>query len=161
VITSQPLAGHLIDISVPTHAAGIIEFGNGAIATITISFDVAASKISSFEIHGPEASITGPTPPNTTGRCSSAAVPTPMKSRRGPLSRWSTHFTGANRGLGVRDLALAIRGQREPRASGELVLHVLDIMQAIHESADTRAQVSLATRCPRPGAPDLALSSPD
>ena len=155
VITSQPLAGNLIDVNVPTHAAGIIEFCNGSIATITTSFDVAASTLPSFEIHGTEASIAGPGPTEFGG-----PVLVGRRAQPGKEPTWTSQplvnsFEGMHRGLGVWDLARAIRGQRDPCASGELALHVLDIMQAIHESSDTRAPVSLTTRCPRPGAPEF------
>ena len=160
MITSQPLAGTLIDVSVPTHAAGIIEFGNGVIATITTSFDVAASTLPSFEVHGTEASIAGPDPTGFGG-----PVLLGRRAHPGEEPTWTAQplvssFEGAHRGLGVWDLARAIRGQREPRASGELALHVLDIMLAVHESAETRAQVDLTTSCSRPQTPDLQLLPP-
>ena len=71
-----------------------------------------------------------------------------------PLSHGHTDIT---RGLGVADLACAARHGRPQRAGGELALHVLDIMHAIHEAAASGRQVELATTCERPAPLPLGL----
>jgi len=43
--------------------------------------------------------------------------------------------------LGVADLARALSEGRRPRASGELALHVLEIMEAILASGESRNSV--------------------
>ena len=47
-------------------------------------------------------------------------------------------------------MAEAIRQNRPHRASGELALHVLDIMQAFHESEQQGQCITLATHCAKP-----------
>ena len=54
------------------------------------------------------------------------------------------------RGIGVLDLARAIREDRAPRASAELGFHVLDAMVSIAESAERGAPVDLASTCEVP-----------
>ena len=49
------------------------------------------------------------------------------------------------RGIGVVDLTRAIRGGTVERASGELAFHVLDVMIAIAESAESGAPSAVAS----------------
>ena len=51
-ITSEPLAGQMIDVEVPTHVSSAIEFASGAIATLVTSFDVQASRYRCIEVYG-------------------------------------------------------------------------------------------------------------
>lgn len=55
-----------------------------------------------------------------------------------------------DRGLGVAEMAAAIRSQRPHRASAELAYHVLDLMHAFHESAEQTRHLTLASTCARP-----------
>ena len=71
-----------------------------------------------------------------------------------PLSHGHTDIT---RGLGVADLACAARRGRPQRAGGELALHVLDVIHAIHEAAAAGRQVELTTTCERPAPLPLGL----
>jgi predicted dehydrogenase len=52
VIRSQPRAGERIPVEVPTHHAAVLDFANGAIATLVTSFDVWASAAPRLEIYG-------------------------------------------------------------------------------------------------------------
>jgi predicted dehydrogenase len=52
--------------------------------------------------------------------------------------------------LGVADLADAVATGRRPRASGELALHVLEIMEAILTAADTGQALDLPQDAIRP-----------
>jgi predicted dehydrogenase len=54
--------------------------------------------------------------------------------------------------LGVADLARALASGTAPRASGELALHVLEIMEAILRAADTRSGSEIAPGAARPAA---------
>jgi hypothetical protein len=62
-----------------------------------------------------------------------------------------THgYTENSRGLGVADLARALREGGTPRASGKLAQHVLDVMQATLDSAARGERVCLTTTAERP-----------
>jgi predicted dehydrogenase len=52
------------------------------------------------------------------------------------------------RGLGVVDLAQAVRQGIAPRLGGELGLHVLEVMAAIEESAQLGSTVTITSRAP-------------
>lgn len=154
IVTSQPNAGQRIAVEVPTHVTGLLEFANGAIGTIIQTFDVWAAKTPRLEIHGTEGSLSLPDP-NTFGG--------PVQVRLKGRSEWEdaplSHIYAENsRGLGVADMAAAMRSGRAPRAGGELAFHVLDIMQAIHEAAADQRQIELTSTCERPAMLPVGLT---
>ncbi len=152
-ITSQPKYGQTIKVEVPTHVAGLLEFASGAIGTIITTFDVKASQLPRLEIYGSDATLSLPDP-NTFGG--------PVRVRSATDSDWIdmplTHiYTENSRGLGVADMADAIRHHRPHRASGELAHHVLDIMQAFHEASATGKHIDLTSTCARPALLPIGL----
>ena len=52
--------------------------------------------------------------------------------------------------VGVLDMACAIAGNRPHRASGELALHVLEVMEALERSAVEGQRIQIETSCERP-----------
>jgi predicted dehydrogenase len=50
-ITSQPKFGNKIEVEVPTHIAGVLDFANGAVGTIVTSFDVWGGQLPRIEIY--------------------------------------------------------------------------------------------------------------
>ena len=52
--------------------------------------------------------------------------------------------------LGLADLARAITEGRSPRASGDLALHVLEIMEAILRAGETGVAQTIAGGIPQP-----------
>ncbi len=54
------------------------------------------------------------------------------------------------RGLGLADMARAIKDERRHRANGELALHVLAVMAGILEAATEGRRVTIAQTCERP-----------
>ena len=145
-ITSQPKYGTKITVDVPTHVAGVLDFANGAVGTIVTSFDVWPTELPRIEIFGTEASLSVPDP-NTFGG--------PVRLRRPRAREWIelelTHgYTRNSRGLGVADMARALRSARPHRASGELAYHVLDVMHAFHDASREGRHVEIASACGRP-----------
>ena len=67
-ITSQPLAGKKVKVEVPTHYAGTLEFANGVIATVIMSFDVwPGAPMPRIELFGSEGTMLVPDPNTFTG----------------------------------------------------------------------------------------------
>ncbi len=152
-ITSQPQYGQQINVEVPTHIAGVLDFANGAIATLVTSFDVWAAEVPRIEIYGSEGSLSVPDP-NTFGG--------PVRLRRAGASEWqeiplSHGYAKNSRSLGVADMAYALRSGRPHRASGEMAYHVLDVMHAIHEAAATGKHIELTSTCQQPAPLPLNL----
>ena len=141
VIGSGAKAGTRFAVEVPTHVTALIEFTEGPSASSTFSFDSSLSR-TQLEIIGTDATLAVPDPNRFDGV---------LKICRRGAKEWDDlPVTGptAGRGLGVLDLARALRADRPHRASGALAMHVLDIMSAIAESADSGEFRSLTTECP-------------
>lgn len=147
-ITSQPRYGEVIDVKVPTHVAGLLDFAAGPIGTIITTFDVQASTLPWIEIYGTAGTLAAPDP-NTFGG--------PVRLRLAGDSEWkevpvTRLYTENSRGLGLADMAEGIRTGRAHRANGELAYHVLDIMHAIHDASAEGRHVLLESTCERPEA---------
>ncbi|WP_062109302.1 Gfo/Idh/MocA family protein [Bacillus niameyensis] len=145
-ITSEPRFGQTIQVEVPTHIAGVLDFENGAVGTIITSFDIAGSKLPHMEIYGSKGSIIVPDP-NTFGG--------PVLLRKHGSLKWEevplTHgFTNNSRGIGVADMAEALQTGRPHRANGELAFHVLDAMHAFIESSERGIHFELSSTCKKP-----------
>ncbi|OPZ26011.1 MAG: 1,5-anhydro-D-fructose reductase [Lentisphaerae bacterium ADurb.BinA184] len=155
-ITSQPKNGKVVTVEVPTHVAGVMDFASGAIGTIITSFDVWAAQLPRIEVYGSEGSLSVPDPNGFGGS---------VRLLR-PGSDWQevalTHGYADNwRGLGVADLARALRQGRKPRAGGDLTYHVLDIMHAFHDASESGRHVQMASTCERPAPLATALREGD
>src|SRR5260370_647328 len=146
VITSQPLNGTVIKVQIPTHIAGILDFASGAVGTIVTSFDVWSHQLPHIEIYGTEGTLIVPDPNGFGG---------PVYVRGAKERAWRevphTHgYTENSRGIGVADMAHAMRTGQTPRASGELAYHILDIMEAIHDASREERHIALSSTCQHP-----------
>ena len=155
-IGSGPLAGQTVPVAVNTHVAGLLEFAGGPIATLVTSFDVWASQVPKLEISGGTGSLSLPDP-NTFGG--------PVRLRGAGEKEWrevpvAPPAVDNSRGLGLFDLAAAMRADRPHRASGELAYHVLDVMHAIEEAVQSGRHVEVESTCERP-APLAPPHGPD
>ncbi|QHA93564.1 Gfo/Idh/MocA family oxidoreductase [Bacillus sp. N1-1] len=147
-ITSEPKYGQKINVETPTHVTGILDFKNGAIGTMITSFDVWGSKTPFLEIYGTSGSLSVPDP-NTFGG--------PVLLRKPGETEWTevafTHGSLENsRGIGVIDMVDALCSGREPRASGELAYHVLEVMHGIHDSSVKGEHYKMRSTCKQPEA---------
>jgi predicted dehydrogenase len=145
-ITSEPLNGKVINVDVPTHIAGVMDFANGAVGTIITSFDVYSHTLPCIEIYGSEGTLRVPDP-NTFGG--------PVYVKRFWEEAWSEipllkKYPGNSRGLGLTDMAEAITEGRPHRASGELAYHVLDIMHGFHDASASGRYYDVKSTCSRP-----------
>lgn len=152
-ITSQPKYGQKVEVEVPTHVVGLLDFAQGAVATIITTFDVWSAELPRIEIYGTHGSLSVPDP-NTFGG--------PVRLRPAGSKEWQEvpipfHYTANSRGLGVADMAYALRSGRAHRANGDLAFHVLDIMEAIHIASDESRHVRLSSTVERPAGMALGL----
>jgi predicted dehydrogenase len=153
VVTAGQNYGMHIPVTTPTHVAGVMEFAAGPVATLVTSFDVWGANVPRIEIYGSEGSLSVPDP-NTFGG--------PVRVHRYD-GEWGevplTHgFAENSRGLGVADMATAMRSGRPHRASGELAYHVLDLMHAFHDAAREGRHIELASTAARPAPFPLGLT---
>jgi predicted dehydrogenase len=155
-ITSTPKSGKTIDVEVPTHVAGIINFCSGATGTIITSFDIWGSKLPRIEIYGSEGTLSVPDP-NTFGG--------PVLIQRQGQTGWTeiplTHGYSANsRGIGVADMACALLSGEKHRANGRMAYHVLDIMLGFNDSSENGVLYKAASSCEKPSAIPMGLQKP-
>ncbi|MCV2369629.1 Gfo/Idh/MocA family protein [Roseateles oligotrophus] len=143
-IPRGPRQGEHIKVETPTHLVAGLTFEQGAFITLSTSFDVWKHKSSHIELFGELGSLVLPDP-NQFGGELELCVADGDWAAQAPLA-----FTGRHRGLGVAEMADALRSGRPHRASGEMALHVLEAMDAILRSAEQQAPLALQTRCARP-----------
>ena len=145
-ITSQPRFGQKIKVNTPTHIAGVFDFAAGAVGTVITSLDVWAAELPRIEVYGTEGSLSVPDP-NSFGGPVRLFRPDGEGWREVPL----THsYAMQSRGLGIADMAYAMRSGRPHRASGEMAYHVLDVMHAFHDASRDGRHVEVASTCRRP-----------
>ncbi|MCI0711013.1 MAG: Gfo/Idh/MocA family oxidoreductase [Chloroflexi bacterium] len=116
---------------VPTHVAGSLEFANGINGTIITGFETGTHSHSVVEIYGTEGALRLPDPTTFDENVQVRKLgekdwtPVPISSSDLPQCR----------GIGLADMAEALKDNRPHLASGELALHVIDIIWSIHQSA--------------------------
>jgi len=138
-VTSEPKRGKVIDVEVPTHVAGVLDFHSGAIATLVTSFDVWDCSHPPIELYGTLGSMQVPDP-NTFGG--------PVKVKRSGEEDWydvpiSSSTVENCRGIGVEDMARVLREGGRHQANESLAYHVLDLMHAFHESSEKGRHVNV------------------
>lgn len=152
-----PRKGETFKVSTPTYIAALLEFEGGAQATLVTSFGIPGTDLPPIQLYCSKG-VLGMPDPNTFGG--------PVRFRPNDQdSPWRDvvlpyHHTNGRenfRGLGVIETALAIRSGTQPRASGELAYHVLDVMLSILDSAKTGRRAKVQSSCRRP--PPLPLDS--
>lgn len=139
-IGSAARAGETIPVEVDTHVSGVLTHESGVLSTLVMSFDVAATRSSPIEVHGAEASLVVSDPNTFDGDVLLRAVGEP-EWRTLPVS---AGYRDAARGYGLAEMV------GEPRASGQLAFHVLDIMESLLSSAKSGQVVAVESTCDRP-----------
>lgn len=147
-VHTGPKAGETFPVEVPTDVQALLEFRAGASALAVFSFDSPLPR-TLLEVTGPTGSLEVPDPNRFTG---DLRVHRPGEA----LETIVVPAEHPSRGIGVLDLARAIRAGRAPRASAEQGFHVLDAMVSIAASAERRVPIELASTCevPPPVEPD-------
>jgi predicted dehydrogenase len=150
ITAAGPYQNTSFKVGTPTNVLSLLEFHAGTTVTFGASWDVFRHSNHPIELHGTEGSLRLPDPDTFGG--------TVAFSDRG--AGWSDFETEADlygaknwpfaapdranyRMLGVADLVGALHEGRAPRASGDMALHVLEIMEAILLSGETGASVGI------------------
>lgn len=144
-IATGPRTGQTVSVDVETHVSGVLLHENGALSTVTTSFDSVATGAPPIEVHGELATLTVPDPNTFDGlvevREQGADSPVAVEPSAGVVD--------GGRGIGLVDLIYTPSGE-QPRASGRFALHSLEVMTALLESARTGQRVAVATTTARP-----------
>jgi predicted dehydrogenase len=161
-----PRKGKKIKVECDTSYLTTLELKDETLIQMTLSFDVKDHKRNHIELYGDKGSIIV-TDPNMFGGSVFTCLElggkwTEHKTHNLELgkiniknqsSRANESSTNANyRGAGLSEMAYAIENKTEHMCNGQLSLHVLDVIQSIMTSANTKRTVMLSTECNIPKA---------
>ena len=152
-----PLNGTTFEAGTPTTALSLLEFHSGAAVTFGASWDAWRHSNAPIELHGSHGSLRLPDPDtfgDVVALSRAGADWEETSTENTPFGTTNYPFdkpTRANyRGLGLAEFADALAAGRTPRAGGELAYHVLEVLEAILTSGETRARVEIASQPARP-----------
>jgi predicted dehydrogenase len=157
-ITSKPLFGKKISVETPDHICGTLEFENGAIGTIVMSFATMFAEHPPLTVFGTDGTLAVPDPNTFDGD---------VKIRKAGDADWRVvppaFVKGYGRAVGLADMCYAIRTHRPFRTDAQQGLAVLDLMQGFLESSIKGKAVTpqFAYQRPAPMPADLPLGTLD
>ena len=139
----HPMYGEPFFVDTITSLAGVMEFENGVYGTMLITSDSSMSDV--FMISGTEGTLMLPDPNFFDGSL--------ILSRQGTDTKELPVLHGYrenSRGIGVADMAYAIRNQRRPRAHAALGLHAFEVIHGIKKSCESNSTYKMTSTCERP-----------
>ncbi|GAA4676711.1 Gfo/Idh/MocA family protein [Frondihabitans cladoniiphilus] len=151
-LVTGPHAGESFPVEVPTHVSVLSSFEQGGQAQSLLSFDTPLFRHGVFEVNGTEGTIVLPDP-NMFGGGWPIRVARPLsKDDSFPFTQqWETILDeepNVGRGLGILDMARALRTGGSHIATGDVGYHVLDAMVSVEESIERRAFVEVESTVP-------------
>ena len=159
-----PKKNKTFKVECPTTYLSTIQFENGTIIRLTLSFDVIAHQRNHIELYGSEGSMIVPDPNMFGGSvyvCNKLGDPwkeyKTNKMHLGKInirsqsSRANESPTNANyRGAGLAEMAYSIENKKINKCNGELSLHVLDIIQSTMKACKSNKPQVIKTTCKKP-----------
>lgn len=157
-ITAEgPLKNTTFPVGTPTTVLSLLEFHSGAMVTFGASWDVFRHTNHPIELHGTEGSLRLPDPDTFGGTVSLSERGADWRHSESEGELYGAQnwpFAAPDRAnyrmLGVTDLVNAQHAKTAPRASGELALHVLEIMEAILAAGQGGEPVRLESNVQQP-----------
>ncbi len=166
VTAEGPNRGTSVRVATPTNSQSLIEFRSGAQVHFATSYDVwGHGHANPIELHGTEGSLMLPDPNYFAGALAIIA-----EDGRSQIDTGHTPFGSPNwreprgalignyRGLGLADMLDGVANGRAARASGELAMHVLEVLLAIIQSAEEGRFVEIGSSVERPAPLDIATA---
>jgi predicted dehydrogenase len=157
ITADGPFKNTRFKVGTPTNVLSLLEFQSGATVNFGASWDVFRHSNHPIELHGTEGSLRLPDPDTFGGTVSLSKRGAEWKNFAsenelyGALNwPYSAPDRANYRMLGVADLVRALGEGRAPRASGDLALHVLEIMEATLASSENRSAVAIAGTVAQP-----------
>lgn len=135
---ASPRYGETVPVTAPQNASATLDFAGGAIAGLQAAKE-SFGYTPRLEIYGTEGILYAPDPNMFGGQIR-------IKRADGSLEEVSStyNYTENSRGLGLSDMARAIREGGEHRASGDLARHVLEITLGVFESSRIGQHIAIA-----------------
>ena len=157
-ITSEPRYGEKIKVETPTTLMGTLEFHNNAKIQFFCSWDVWRHNHSTIELYGLNGSMVVPDPNFFSGDILIShkeddwqkinndemllGIPNKLDNNGTKIANY--------RGIGLSDMIDAIKNKREARCSLDLAIHVLEVMEGIIKSSETRNIYNMKTKSKQP-----------
>ncbi|MBQ8509121.1 MAG: Gfo/Idh/MocA family oxidoreductase [Clostridia bacterium] len=145
LITAEPHVGEIIKVNTPTHIESILTMDNGKSVSLLTSFDIWRSRQTNIEIYGTKGTLFVPDP-NTFGGDVVFFNGETKQEEHYPLV---FDYHENSRLLGLADMAKAIETGRKGRTTWHQTLHVLEIMDAVLNSAKTGEPVEIKSHFER------------
>lgn len=139
--------GPPLEIEVPTLSTGSVEFAGGAIVSLLFAWGLQGVRPPGITLFGAEAVLEMPDPnrfdgsPRLRRHGEREWQEVPVRAERRP---WDL---GNIRGVGVAEMATAVRGNRRPAADAQTAAHVVDIMAAVVAAGEAGNRIDLETTC--------------
>jgi predicted dehydrogenase len=157
ITADGPFKNTTFKVGTPTNVLSLLEFRSGATVNFGASWDVFRHSNHPIELHGTEGSLRLPDPDTFGGTVSLSERGGDwqnFESEGEPYGARNWPFDAPDRAnyrmLGVADLVQALHDGRSPRASGDLALHVLEVMEAILASGENGQSVRIAASLAQP-----------
>ena len=147
-IGTGPKAGAPVPVNIDTHVSAVLEHVSGVTVTVTVSFEVWASRAPLFEVYGTSGTLAVPDP----NRFSDDVEIWTTEAPEWTVAPVAGGYPDAGRGIGIADIDGALSSGRPVKASGELALHVLEVMESILASAAGASSIEIVSRPDRPDA---------
>ncbi len=153
IIPGHPEYGKEFSVADETQLYGVLELTDGVCGTIHLNGDSVAQDEGGLTLYGTRGHLRLPCP-NFMGGDVVLVPPSEQWDRRaeGEVLTNEFHFSDNARGIGVADLARAIRYGTQPRASKEMALHVLEVFEGLQRSSRTGGWVEIHSTLRRPEA---------
>tara|TARA_Y100001970_G_scaffold6328_1_gene7186 strand:+ start:165 stop:1289 length:1125 start_codon:yes stop_codon:yes gene_type:complete len=158
IITSKPRNGEKITVETPTTLMGSLEFHSNAKIQYFCSWDVWKHKHSTIELYGLEGSMIVPDPNFFSGdillskKEEDWQIINNDKMLLGIKNKKDNDGSNiANyRGIGLSEMIESINHQRKARCSLDLAIHVLEVMEGIIKSSESKEIYYLNTKPAQP-----------
>lgn len=144
-VKSGELAGQEFPVEIPSTLSVLMEFEQGGQAQSLYSTDSPLLRHGIVEINGTEGTIVIPDPNAFGGDITITRPLTDVSVREQEVIQVPQEGVLAGRGLGLLDMARAIREGRPHVATGEFGYHVLDTLLSIEEAAESRSFVQVSS----------------
>jgi len=163
-IDNGPRKDEKVEVEIPTSYTFNVEFHSGALIQGFISFDVLNHQRNHMELYGTKGSMIVPDPnmfggPVTISKeLGSAWVEHSAEEMYLGKVNIINHSGRSNeapkqsnyRGAGLADMIHAIENNLDHRCSGDLALHVLDLIESTIKAAEVGEEITLQTTCKKP-----------
>lgn len=138
--------GEAYELQSETLVSAIFRFANGCQGALQLNANCIQNEQPHLILYGTEGMLYLANPDGFGGD-----VRVLLKGQQTPFVLPPTHgFAENSRGLGVADMAWALRKGRKPRADKALALHGLELLLGARQSAADKRFYSLRTTCERP-----------